>query len=48
MAEADERAKSGPAIPVAVVEVEAVFPTEAALEDAVARLTGSGFDRADR
>ena len=47
MADRTEAAKPGPAIPPAVMEVEGIFPSDAALQDAVARLTQAGFDRAD-
>jgi hypothetical protein len=42
-----EPAGTGPAIPDGIVEVEGIFPTDAALQDAVGRLTEAGFDRAD-
>jgi hypothetical protein len=42
-----EAAKPGPAIAQSVEEVEGIFPSDAALEDAVARLTKVGFDRAE-
>jgi len=38
---------SGPAIGDGVHEVRGVFPTDAALQDAIGRLTRAGFDRAD-
>jgi hypothetical protein len=40
-------AAPGPAIAESVVEVQAIFPSDAALQDAIARLTQAGFDRAD-
>ena len=39
--------KPGPSLPEAVQEVQGVFPSDAALQDAVAKLTLAGFDRAD-
>jgi hypothetical protein len=39
--------KAGPAIAEAVEEVQGVFPSDAALQDAVAKLTMAGFDRAE-
>ena len=39
--------KRGPAIGDAVQEVQGIFPSDEALQDAIARLTQSGFDRAD-
>ncbi len=39
--------KIGPAIGSSVHEVRGSFSSEAALEDAIARLTSAGFDRAD-
>ncbi len=40
-------AKPGPAIAPEIEEVQGLFSSNAALEDAIAALTGSGFDRAD-
>ncbi len=39
--------KPGPAIAPEIAEVQGVFASNAALEDAVARLTQAGFDHAD-
>ena len=39
--------KEGPALSDAVDEVRGVFASDAALQDAIARLTQVGFDRAD-
>ena len=39
--------KSGPAVADDVSEVQGLFPSNATLEDAILRLTGDGFDRAD-
>jgi hypothetical protein len=39
--------KAGPELPDTVDEVHGRFATDAALEDAIGRLTRSGFDRAD-
>jgi hypothetical protein len=47
MADTTEPAKPGPTIAAAVAEVQGTFASDAALQDAVARLTQSGFDRAD-
>jgi hypothetical protein len=38
--------KPGPAISDAIEEVQGVFPSDAALQDAIGRLTRAGFDRA--
>jgi len=38
---------TGPSIPQEIAEVQGVFGSDAALQDAMARLTVSGFDRAD-
>ena len=46
MAEFDT-APTGPSIAPEIAEVQAVFGSDAALQDAMARLTVSGFDRAD-
>jgi len=40
-------AKAGPAISDSVDEVQGIFPSDAALQDAIGRLTLLGFDRAD-
>ena len=39
--------KAGPAIATEIDEVHAVFASDAAMQEAVARLTQAGFDRAD-
>lgn len=39
--------KQGPAIADSVQEVQGVFPSNAAMEEAIAKLTLAGFDRAD-
>jgi len=39
--------KEGPAITSVIHEVRGVFSTEAALQEAISRLTHAGFDRAD-
>ncbi len=39
--------KKGPVIGETVQEVQGIFPSDAALQNAIARLTQSGFDRAD-
>ena len=41
------KAKPGPALAPDIEEVQGLFPSNAALEDAIAALTGVGFDRAD-
>ena len=43
----DQIGKEGPVLPEAVQEVQGVFPSDAALQDAIAKLTLAGFDRAD-
>ena len=40
-------AMPGPAVKATIQEVRGVFPNDAALQDAIARLTQAGFDRAD-
>jgi hypothetical protein len=40
-------AKAGPALSATVHEVRGSFPSDSALQDAIARLTQAGFDRAD-
>ncbi len=40
-------AKAGPAMADSVDEVQGIFPSNAAMEDAIAKLTLAGFDRAD-
>jgi hypothetical protein len=42
-----DTARPGPALSEQVEEVQGVFPSDAALQDAIARLTRAGFDRAD-
>ena len=42
----DDIIKSGPALNPSVQEVQGVFPSEAAMEAAIAQLTMAGFDRA--
>jgi len=39
--------QSGPAVSDTVYEVQGIFPSDASLQDAMARLTLAGFDRAD-
>ncbi len=39
--------KPGPSLPEAVTEVRGTFPNDAALQDAISRLSMAGFDRAD-
>ena len=39
--------KEGPVLPEAVQEVQGIFPSDGALQDAIAKLTLAGFDRAD-
>jgi hypothetical protein len=38
--------KTGPTVHSAIREVQGVFPSDAALQDAIGRLTRAGFDRA--
>jgi hypothetical protein len=40
-------AKQGPAISDTIDEVQAIFANDAAMQDAIAKLTQAGFDRAD-
>jgi hypothetical protein len=42
----DNLAKPGPVINESVAEVQGIFPSDAAMQDAVGRLTRAGFDRA--
>jgi hypothetical protein len=42
-----ETSKPGPVIAEAVEEVQGIFPSDAALQNAIALLTREGFDRAD-
>ena len=39
--------KAGPVMADSVDEVQGIFPSDAAMEDAIAKLTLAGFDRAD-
>ncbi len=39
--------KQGPSVAGSVGEVQGVFPSDAAMEEAIAKLTLAGFDRAD-
>jgi hypothetical protein len=39
--------KPGPALNESVEEVQGIFPSDAAMQDAIAKLTLAGFDRAD-
>ena len=39
--------KAGPALAEGISEVQGIFPDDAALQDAIARLTLAGFDRAE-
>lgn len=39
--------KAGPVVGVTVQEVQGIFSSDEALQDAIARLTQAGFDRAD-
>src|ERR1700712_3601812 len=39
--------KDGPALTGGIAEVQGIFPSDASLQDAIARLTLLGFDRAD-
>ncbi len=43
----DATSKAGPVMPETVEEVQGVFPTDAALQDALGRLRMVGFDHAD-
>ncbi len=43
----DQTGKEGPVLPEAVQEVQGIFSSDAALQDAIAKLTLAGFDRAD-
>src|SRR5579862_3692060 len=42
-----DTATPGPPLPEAVQEVRGFFPSDAALQDAIGRLSMAGFDRAD-
>ena len=42
----DEMTKQGPVISDTIAEVQGIFPSDDALQDAVGRLTRAGFDRA--
>ncbi|WP_158743729.1 hypothetical protein [Acidisphaera sp. L21] len=39
--------KAGPTMAESVEEVQGIFPSDAAMQDAIAKLTLAGFDRAD-
>ena len=41
-----ENQPESPTLPASVQEVQGVFPSDAALQDAIGRLTRAGFDRA--
>ena len=43
----DDWGKAGPSIPDSVEEVQGIFPSDAALQDALGRLRMVGFDHAD-
>ena len=43
----DEMSKDGPVLTAGVAEVQGIFPTDAALQDALGRLRMVGFDHAD-
>ncbi len=43
----DETSKSGPVLSATVEEVQGIFPSDAAMQAAIAQLTLAGFDRAD-
>ncbi len=43
----DETSKAGPVMAGSVDEVQGIFASDAAMEDAMAKLTLAGFDRAD-
>lgn len=47
MNDASETPKGGPALDGDVHEIQGLFPSNATLEDGIARLTADGFDRAD-
>ncbi len=47
MVDTTEGAKPGPALSESVQEVQGHFPTDAAMQDALSRLTLAGYDRAD-
>ena len=42
----DETSKAGPVMAGSVDEVQGIFLSDAAMEDAIAKLTLAGFDRA--
>ncbi len=42
-----ETTKDGPTLSETVAEVQGVFPSNAAMQDAISKLTLAGFDRAD-
>ena len=43
----DQTSKAGPVVAAAVEEVQGIFPSDAALQDAMGRLRMAGFDHAD-
>ena len=43
----DETNKAGPSMAASIDEVQGIFPSDAAMEEAIAKLTLAGFDRAD-
>lgn len=47
MNEISNNPAAGPVLPEAVEEVQGIFPSDAALQDAIATLTRHGFDRAE-
>ena len=47
MARSDESAKPGPGMSREILEAQAVFPSYAALQEAISQLEVAGYDRAD-
>lgn len=47
MALSDEGSKAGPAMSREILEAQALFPSDAALQEAISRLELAGYDRAD-
>lgn len=47
MAETNPAPKAGPVVNDTVEEVQGIFPSDAALQEALSKLTMAGFDRAD-
>jgi hypothetical protein len=47
MAATDMQPKSGPVVSSEILEVQGIFPSDAALQDAIQRLELAGFDHAD-